>query len=68
MNLIECDQNLPEFVRIFLWKSIDNAGKICHLRGYWQNPWNMPDVYISRMDKMDITGVHMKVPNYIHIS
>jgi len=34
LNLIECDQNMPEFVRIFLRKSIDNEGKICHLRGY----------------------------------
>jgi len=26
--------------------SLDNVGKICHLRGYWQNPSNMPHIWI----------------------
>jgi len=54
LNLIECDQNLPEFVRIFLRKSIDNVGKICSLRGYWQNPWNMQSMSICLQENLTL--------------
>jgi len=41
---------LAKICQNFSMKSIDNVGKICLLRGHWQNPWNM-HAY-TNVDKM----------------